>query len=1049
MFNFLVTQSLRNRLFVLAFAAVLVLYGAFTVTKLPVDVFPDLNRPTVTIMTEAEGLAPPEVEQLVTVLLEAQMNGLPGVTRVRSTSGVGLSIIYVEFDWGTDIYRNRQQIAERLSLVQAQLPANVVPQMGPINSIMGQIMLIAVTGPDHVSAMDLRELADFTIRPRLLAIPGVAQVIPIGGEVRQYRVSPNPAAMRALGVNQSQVEAALAQFGANTGGGFTDQYSREFLIRNIGRTHSLDDLRSVVVATVAGQPVALRQIADVSFAPRIKRGDAGFQGRSAVIVSVEKQPNIDTIRLTAQVEQAIRDITATLPNGIRADQLLFRQASFIETSIGNVKKVLLEAIGVVAIILFVFLMNARTTAISLTAIPLSILVTAIIFHLMGLSINTMTLGGLAIAIGELVDDAVVDVENIFRRLRENREKGNPRSVFEVVVSASQEVRSGIVYATMIIVLVFVPLFALTGIEGRLFAPLGQAYIISILASLVVSITLTPVLAYYMLPGLKRLDAHDGLIVRVLKGGNRRLLGWSFRHPRTLMSGALVGVVAAGAFATHLPRSFLPPFNEGTLTISMLLNPGISLAESHRVGLIAERLIMEVPKVKLVGRRTGRAELDEHAEGVHSSEIDVDLHPSGRSKNEIVNDIRARLSVLPVSTNMGQPISHRLDHMLSGVRAQIAIKVFGEDLDSIRALSEELRQKLAGVPGIVDLQVEKQVRIPQLEVIVDYRRAALYGLQPAEITEQLERLSNGRIVSRILDGNRRFDVVVRLQDERRTTQGLADLLIETPLGWIPVRQIADIVETDGPNQILRENGKRRIVVMANTDGTADMASVVAQIRQLLATQQLSPGFFISLEGTFQAQEESMRTIGLLSLISLAMIFAILYSRYRSILFVAIIMASVPLALIGAVAALWVAGQPLSVASMVGFITLTGIATRNGILKISHYINLAIHEGVPFGHELVMRGSLERLTPVLMTALSAGVALLPLMIGPYAPGKEILHPVAVTIFGGLVTATVLDTFLTPTLFLRYGRKPLERLLAQVRDTDTAAAGTPSASKSLESF
>ena len=1049
MFNFLVTQSLKNRLFVLAFAAVLILYGAVTVTKLPVDVFPDLNRPTVTIMTEAEGLAPPEVEQLVTIPLETQMNGLPGVTRVRSTSGVGLSIIYVEFDWGTDIYRNRQQIAERMSLVQAQLPANVVPQMGPINSIMGQIMLIAVTGPNGVSAMDLRELADFTIRPRLLTIPGVAQVIPIGGEVRQYRVSPNPAALRALGVTQAQVEAALAQFGANTGGGFTDQYSREFLIRNIGRTRSLDDLRSIIVATVAGQPVALRQVADVSFAPRIKRGDAGFQGQSAVIVSVEKQPGIDTIRLTSQVEQAIRDITATLPNGIRADQVLFRQASFIETSIGNVQKVLLEAIVVVAIVLFAFLLNVRTTAISLTAIPVSILITAIVFHLMGLSINTMTLGGLAIAIGELVDDAVVDVENIFRRLRENREKGNPRSVFDVVVSASQEVRSGIVYATMIIVLVFVPLFALSGIEGRLFAPLGQAYIISILASLVVSITLTPVMAYYMLPGLKRLDEHEGVIVRVLKRGNRRLLDWSFRHPKTLMTGALAGVIAAGAFATQLPRSFLPPFNEGTLTISMLFNPGISLAESHRVGLIAERIIMEVPEVKLVGRRTGRAELDEHAEGVHSSEIDVDLHPNGRSKNEIVNDIRARLSVLPVTTNIGQPISHRLDHILSGVRAQIALKVFGEDLDTIRTLSEELRQKLAGVPGIVDLQVEKQVRIPQLEVIVDYRRAALYGLQPAAITEQLERLSNGRIVSRIVDGNRRFDVVVRLQDERRTTQGLADLLIETPVGWIPVRQIADIVETDGPNQILRENGKRRMVVMANTDGAADMATVVAQIRQLIATHKLPPGFFISLEGTFQAQEESMRTIGLLSLVSLAMIFAILYSRYRSVLFVAIIMASVPLALIGSVTALWLAGQPLSVASMVGFITLTGIATRNGILKISHYINLAIHEGLPFGPDLVMRGSLERLTPVLMTALSAGVALVPLMIDPYAPGKEILHPVAITIFGGLVTATVLDTFLTPTLFLRYGRKPLERLVAQVRDAQQAPARRLAAAKPLESF
>lgn len=1049
MFNFLVTQSLRHRLLVLAVAVALMIYGAFTVTRLPVDVFPDLNRPTVTIMTEAEGLAPPEVEQLVTFPLESQMNGLPGVSRVRSTSGVGLSIIYVEFDWGTDIYRNRQQIAERLSLVQSQLPENVVPQMGPINSIMGQVMLIAVTGPDGVSAMDLRETADFTIRPRLLTIPGVAQVIPIGGEVRQYRVSPNQAAMRALGVTQEQVEAALSQFGTNTGGGFTDQYNREFLIRNIGRSRSLEDLGSLVIATVAGQPVALGQIADVTFAPRMKRGEAGFQGRPAVIVSVEKQPDVDTIRLTEQVEQTIGEITATLPKGIRADQVLFRQASFIETSISNVKTVLVEAIVVVAIVLFAFLLNVRTTAISLTAIPVSILITAIVFHLMGLSINTMTLGGLAIAMGELVDDAVVDVENIFRRLRENREKGNPRSVFDVVVSASQEVRSGIVYATLIIVLVFVPLFALSGIEGRLFAPLGQAYIISILASLVVSITLTPVMAYYMLPGLRRLDEHEGLIVRVLKRGNRHLLNWSFGRPKILMFGALAGVLAAAAFATQLPRSFLPPFNEGTLTISMLFNPGISLAESHRVGLIAERLIMEVPEVKQVGRRTGRAELDEHAEGVHSSEIDVDLHPGGRSKNEIVNDIRSRLAILPATTNMGQPISHRLDHMLSGVRAQIALKVFGEDLDTLRALAEELRQKLAGVPGVVDLQVEKQVRIPQLEVIVDYRRAALYGLQPAAITEQLERLSNGRVVSRVVDGNRRFDVVVRLQDERRTTQGLADLLIETPAGWIPVRQIADIVETDGPNQILRENGKRRVVVMANTDGAADMATVIAQIRQLIATHQLPSGFFIGLEGTFQAQEESMRTIGLLSLVSLAMIFAILYSRYRSVVFVVIIMASVPLALIGSVTALWLAGQPLSVASMVGFITLTGIAARNGILKISHYINLAVHEGMAFGPDLVMRGSLERLTPVLMTALSAGVALVPLMIDPYAPGKEILHPVAITIFGGLVTATLLDTLLTPTLFLRFGRKPLEWLVAQVRSAGSISPEPSTPMKPLESF
>jgi HME family heavy-metal exporter len=1035
MFNFLVTQSLRNRLLVLALAAVLIVFGGFTVTKLPVDVFPDLNRPTVTIMTEAEGLAPPEVEQLVTFPLETQMNGLPGVVRVRSTSGVGLSIIYVEFDWGTDIYRNRQQIAERLSLVQPQLPAGVTPQMGPVNSIMGQIVLAAMTAPDDVSPMELREIADFTIRPRLLTIPGVAQVIPIGGEVRQFRVAPNPAAMRALGVTQEQVERAITQFGANTGGGFTDQYSREFLIRNIGRTMRLEDLGSVTVATVQGRPVQLHQIAEIGYGARLKRGEAGYMGRPAVILSVEKQPDVDTITLTRQVEAALADITQTLGRGIKVDNILFRQATFIETSISNVQKVLAEAIAVVAVVLFAFLLNVRTTAISLTAIPVSILATAVVFWFMGLSINTMTLGGLAIAIGELVDDAVVDVENIFRRLRENREKGNPRSVFDVVVSASQEVRSGIVYATMIIILVFVPLFALTGIEGRLFAPLGKAYIISILMSLVVSITLTPVMAYYMLPGLKRLDEHEGWLVRKLKGGNRRLLGWSFRHPRTLMAASLAGVIAAGVAASQLPRSFLPPFNEGTLTISMLFNPGISLAESHRVGLIAERLIMQVPEVVQVGRRTGRAELDEHAEGVHSSEIDVDLKASNRSKEEIVQDVRTRLAVLPVTTNMGQPISHRLDHMLSGVRAQIALKIYGEDLDTLRRLAEEFRGKLAGVAGVVDLQVEKQVRIPQLEITVDYERAALYGLQPAAITEALERLSNGRVVSRLIDGNRRFDVVMRLPDALRTTQALGDMLIETPLGWVPVRQLADVVETDGPNQILRENGKRRIVVLANSDGRTDMARIVTDIRGLVAASQLPQGYFTSFEGTFQAQEEATRTIGILSAISLAMVFAILYSRYRSVLFALIIMGSVPLALIGSVAALWWVGQPLSVASMIGFITLTGIAARNGILKVSHYINLALHEGMPIGDRdelkaLVTRGSLERLTPVLMTALSAGVALIPLMIDATAPGKEILHPVAITIFGGLVSATLLDTVLTPVLFHRYGLKPLRRLVESVR-------------------
>jgi HME family heavy-metal exporter len=1040
MFRFLVTQSLRNRLFVLAAAVALVVYGLFTVSKLPVDVFPDLNKPTVTIMTEAEGLAPPEVEQLVTFPIETQMNGVPGVTRVRSVSGVGLSIVYVEFNWGTDVYRNRQQISERLALIRDQLPPNTTPQMGPISSIMGQILLVAVTGAEATS-MEVRETADFVIRPRLLTIPGVAQVIPMGGEVRQYRVSPNPPALRVLNVTYEQVEKALAQFGTNAGGGFTDQHAREYLIRNIGRTTSLDDLRNVVVARVNGGPIYLWQVATVEFAPKVKRGDSGYMGSPAVIVSVEKQPHIDTVRLTREIEQALQEITNTLPKGIKADQILFRQANFIETSIRNVERVLLEAALVVAVVLFAFLLNWRTTAISLTAIPVSILTTAVVFHIFGLSINTMTLGGLAIAIGELVDDAVVDVENIFRRLRENREAGNPRSITDVITSASQEVRSGIVYATMIIILVFVPLFALSGIEGRLFAPLGEAYIISILASLLVSITLTPVMAYYMLPSLKRLQHGDSALVRVLKRWNAGLLGWGFRHRGMVFTSVAIAIMAAAIGAALLPRAFLPPFNEGTFTINMLFNPGISLAESHRVGLIAERLILEVPEVKAVGRRTGRAELDEHAEGVHSSEIEVDLKTSGRPKAEIVDDLRSRLAVLPVSTNIGQPISHRLDHMLSGVRAQIALKVFGDDLDTLRTTAERLRQRLASIPGLVDLQVEKQVRIPQLEIRVDYRRAGLYGVQPAAVVDQISRLSNGRVISRVVDGYRRFDVTMRLPDRLRTTQKLGDLLIETPVGWIPARQIADIRETEGPNQILRENGRRRVVVLANTDGRTDMAKIVGAIRQEITSAKLPEGFFTQLEGTFQAQEEATRMIGALALLSLGMIFAILYSRYRSAALALIIMGNVPLALIGAVIALWIAGQPLSVASMIGFITLAGIAARNGILKISHYINLAIHEGLPFGRDLIVRGSLDRLTPVLMTALSAGFALLPLLIDPGSPGKEILHPVAVTIFGGLISATLLDAVLTPLLFQRFGETPLRRLLAARDERKAEGAMTPS--------
>jgi HME family heavy-metal exporter len=896
--------------------------------------------------------------------------------------------------------------------------------MAPISSIMGEIMLVAMSTDGRASPMELRELADWVVRPRLLTIPGISQVIPIGGEVRQYRVTPDVARMHALDVRAEQVHAALRQFGGNTGGGYVDQAGREYLIRNIGRTTRLEDLANTPVAMRAGQPIPLRQVATVDYAARFKRGEAGSMGQPAVILSIQKQPAADTVALTRQVEAALAELQRAMPPGVTANNVQFRQADFIAASIGNVEKVLLEAVAVVAVVLFLFLLNGRTTFISLTAIPLSVLITVVVFQLLGLSINTMTLGGLAIAIGELVDDAVVDVENVFRRLRENRARPDPQPAIIVVARASQEVRSGIVYATMIVILVFVPLFALTGIEGRLFAPLGVAYIVSILASLVVSITVTPVLCYYLLPRMKRMDHGDSALVRVLKRWNERALLWAFARARLVYLLAGVGVAGALATVPFLPRSFLPPFNEGTLTISLQFQPGISLAEANRLGRQAELLIMQVPEVRTVGRRTGRAELDEHAEGVHSSEIDVSLHDSTRGKQAISADIRARLSVLPGSANIGQPIGHRLDHMLSGVRAEIALKITGDDLDTLRTLAEGMQQRLAAIPGLTDLQVERQVRVPQLQVAVNHERAALYGVSAASVAEALQSLSGGQVVSQVVDGARRFDVVLRLGDADRTGAGLAAVMIEAPGGRVPLSLLAELRDTDGPNQILRENGRRRIVVLANTDGS-DMAAIIARIRGEMEAASLPPGYFFTLEGTFQAQEEAARLIAGLSLVSLALIFMVLYSRYKSAVLALIIMGNVPLALVGAIAALWIAGQPLSVASMIGFITLAGIATRNGILKVSHYLNLALLEREKWGLALVIRGSLERLTPVLMTALSAGFALIPLMIGASEPGKEILHPVAVTIFGGLVTATLLDTFLTPLLFHRFGRPALERL------------------------
>ncbi|CAN7761010.1 efflux RND transporter permease subunit [Variovorax sp. LjRoot84] len=1030
MFNWIVHHSLRGRLFVLAVAALLLVYGAITAWRTRVDVFPDLNKPLVTVLTEAGGMAPEEVEQLVTFPLETALNGMPGVTRVRSISGVGLSILYAEFDWDTDIYRNRQLVAERLALVREQLPGGITPAMGPVSSIMGEVMLIALplaegNGKTAADPMRAREYADFVLRPRLLSIAGVSQVIPIGGDVRQLRVEPDTARMAQYGVSLTQVEQALRGFASNAGGGFIDLNSREFLIRHLGRTNRVEDLRGIAVAWKEGRPVLLDQVANVRFAASMKRGDAGYNGLPAVIVSVQKQPAADTVKLTGAIETALGELQQGLPPGLAAPKVLFRQADFIQASISNVSEALRDGAIMVAIVLFAFLLSARTTLISLVAIPLSLAVTALVFKLLGQSINVMTLGGLAIAIGELVDDAVVDVENILRRLKQNRAAGNPLSTMEVVRRASVEVRSGIVYATAIVVLVFVPLFALPGIEGRLFSPLGIAYIVSILASMLVSMTVTPVLCLYLLPTMKRLDHGDSPLVIRLKRWDEKVLGWSFERAKLLIAIAAVAVAAAATSVPFFPRAFLPAFNEGSLVLGMVFNPGTALAEANRMGSLAETLIAEVPEVTQVGRRTGRAELDEHAEGVHAAEIDVDLKRSARDRETVMADIRARLSVLPAQVAIGQPISHRLDHLLSGVRAQIALKIFGDDTDTLRGLGEQMRQGLSGVPGLVDLTVEKQVLIPQITVRLDQRKLAQTGLSPGEAVRVLQALTDGAHGAQIVDGQRRYDLVLRLPDGRRSPQDLAATLIDTPAGRLPVSAIATVEETDGPNQIGRENGRRRIVVYANTDGS-DMGRVIQDIRNVIAKTPLPPGTFVSLEGQFQAQEQAMKLIVGLSLVSLAMIFLVLYARYKSAVLAGIIMANIPLALIGSVVAMWLAGVSLSVASMVGFITLAGIATRNGILKVSHYINLCRFEGESFGIPMIVRGSLERLTPVLMTALVAAFALTPLLLAADAPGKEILHPVAVVIFGGLVSSTVLDTLLTPVLFWLLGRRAAERLL-----------------------
>ena len=1030
MFEKLIYTSLHNRLLVAALSVLLLLVGAFTLVSMPVDVFPDLNKPTVTIQAEAGGMAPEEVEQLITVPLEIAMSGMSGVESVRSISSVGLSFVYVTFNWKTDIFRARQMVGERLSAAREQLPQGVEHVgMGPISSIMGEIMLLALPiDTQKITPMAVREYADFVIRPRLLTLPGVAQVVPIGGEVRQYQVQPDTARMAALGVPLESLASALKNYSANTSGGFLELNSREYLIRNIGRTTRIEDLQRLPVMWKGTRAIQLSEVAAVVFAPAIKRGDAGLNGQPAVILGIQKQPDADTVKLTQSIEEALAQLKKGLPPGMGEPRVTMRQATFIESSVNTLRGKLMAAAAVVAVVLYFFLLNIRTTLISLAAIPMSVMITVLTFKYFGFSINTMTLGGLTIAIGGLVDDAVVGVENVLRRLKEDRKLHPDRRMgpLELIAKATLEVRSAIVIATVIIVLVLLPLFFLPGIEGRLMQPLAVAYIVSLLASMLVSVTLTPVMAYYLLPKMKSLDHGDTRVQLWVKASYAKMLQQVLNVPKPWLAAGGVAAVLSMAAVPFFPTTFLPPFNEGVALVGLRLNPGTTLAETSRIATVAEVALKRVPEVEMVGRRSGRAELDEHAEGVHVSELDLKLKRSERSVAQIYADIRQRISSLPAAIGIGQPISHRIDHMLSGVRSQIAIKVFGDDLDTLRGQAEALRIKLSKIPGVVDLEVEKQVLTPQIKIQIDYDRALQRGIAPSKLLQELQMMIDGERVTQIVEGSRRFNLVLRLPETARGIEGLRNMLIDTPAGRVPLAQVATVEESDGPNQVSRDDGRRRIVISANAQGRA-LSEVVADIRRETAAMALPVGYFITLGGQFQAQEEASRLIGLLSLGSIALIYMILYSRYQSAVLAIIIMANIPLALVGAVVGLWLSGQPLSIAALVGFITLAGIAIRNGILKVSHYINLCAFEKENFGDAMLVRGSLERLTPVLMTALVAALALAPLLFEAEMPGTEILHPVAVVIFSGLITSTLLDSFLTPVMVKLFGQKPIERLVA----------------------
>ena len=1050
MLDRLIQYSIKNRLVVLAVAALLLVYGLFTIAHLPVDVLPDLNRPRVTIFLEANGMAPEEIETQVNLPVETALNGATGVEVVRSIASPGLGMIFVEFDWDTDVLKARQLTSEKLQTVE--LPKGITPVMGPISSIMGQILLIAVTA-DTTSPIELRTLADYTIRRRLMSVKGVSQVIPIGGERMQYQVLLDPDRLRQYQISVKEVSKALESNNLNTTGGFINDRGSEVLIRNVARAYTLEDIEGIVVRNKDAQPVFLKQVADVRIGGPLKRGDGSINGKPAVILSIEKQPAANTIDLTRDLQHALDEIGSSLPQDVKLHDDVFQQKNFIVNSITNVEHALRDGFILVVIILFLFLLNVRTTIITLTAIPLSLILTSIIFKFFGVTINTLTLGGLAIAIGELVDDAIVDVENVYRRLKENWELPEPRPVHKVIFEASSEVRNSIVYATIVVVLVFIPLFYLQGIEGRIFTPLGIAYITSIAASLFVSLTVTPALCSFLLGRKKHLrhvrlsltgkkgtshnSEEDSPLVKFLKRKDRKLLEWGLGRPRLIIGLAGLLIVVSIFIIPFFGTEFLPPFNEGSYTVNLIAPAGTSLEESNKIGALAEKQMLKVPEVILTARRTGRAELDEHAEPPSYTEIEVPVRASDRSRSAVLADLRKQLSVLKgVSVNIGQPISHRLDHLLSGVRAQVAIKVFGNDLSELRSYAGQIKKVLESVHGATDVQVENQVMTPQLSISVDRRAMARFGLQAGEVAEELEVFYNGLVTGEIIDGQKSFDIALRVADSSRNDiESIKNTPISLPEGgYVPLHMIAKVELTKSINSIYHENTLRRIVVSANIQNR-DLGSAVKEMQEAVKKEvHFSPGYYIKWGGQFESQQSATNLILLLSLFSVAGIFLVLYSHFKSTTIVLQVMLNIPLALVGSVIAVALTGGTFSVATLVGFITLTGIASRNGIMMISHYIHLVKYEGENFGKKMIIRGSLERLVPVLMTALVAALALIPLTLDPSAAGKEILYPVATVILGGLISSTILDIIVTPVVFSKFGMRAIKKLHSKVEKVHT---------------